>query len=1052
MSSKIWLNILASYWGVIMIIIFPVGIANAQLVTNDGAAIFSDNGALIFVDGEMVNQNGGTYDNSGTIELTGDWTNNAGNNAFTNSSPGEVLMSGGNQLIQGTDPTHFHDLTLTGTGIKTQAVDAHVEDTLHLNDRELGTDIFTMFILSTNVTAINRTTGFVSSLGSGGLSRNTDDITGYQYPLGSSAGVLRYRPIELFPTTAIPHTYKARMANVDATTEGYDRAVNDSTFCVINPDFYHLIYQTNGADPVDMSLFFDDILDNSFTDIAHWQNQPRWENAGVVVTNPQPSPTLSSLTLTGWNNFTEPAFGLATSSPAVSLSATDTSICQGDTIQFTASSGFTNYEFFVNSISMQSTGSNTYTALTPLDGDTLRVTATDAACTAFSNEITITVNALPAIDISSALVSDENCGNGDGSISGISVSGGAAPLTFDWTDGTLATVGTDTNLANVPGDTYTLTVTEANGCVATAGPFTINGGPGVALDSTGVVITQSSCGASDGSIIGVGPVGGTAPLTYDWSDGIASVGTDTTLLNVPAGNYTITVFDANGCSDTLGLFTVTDAGAPAVDSLAMVVDTSQCGIGTGGISGLLVSAGSTPYSYLWDDPSAQSTLDATGLAAGTYTLTITDALGCIEIFGSITVPEFTTPNAPTSVAPGPYCEGDAVADLTAGGSGGTITWYNNAGLTNVVGAGSPFASGTISDTTFWVTETNNGCESPATQVDIVFTTTPSAPVTSADPTYCEGETINDLQAAGTDITWWADAGLTVFLASGATLTINPTVGITQYYVTQSMNGCDGPASVVTVTVNAAPEAGPGMVICQNTEASGFLDTTNATPAGGTWSTSNTEISAFLSPNGYLDHDNMGWGTYHFIYSVNGCSDVMYVDIIGSDAGADTAICPEENTFFLPASYPGGGTWTSPDPVASINILDPIMGEVEKFGLAGDFVFVYDNQGCPDSVLVTVCEDVENTVFVPNIFSPNGDLENDVLTVFGENLDDVKIKIYDRWGELLYESTSAEEAVYMGWDGTYEGKKLTPQVFVYYLEGNYLDGETFFFQGNITLVK
>ena len=164
MSSKIWLNILASYWGIIMIIIFPVGFAKAQLVTNDGAAIFSDNGALIFVDGEIVNQNSGTFDNSGTIELTGDWTNNAGNNAFTNSSPGEVLMSGGSQLIQGTDPTHFHDLTLTGTGIKTQAVDAHVEDTLDLTDRELGTDIYTMFILSTNFEAINRTTNALKIL------------------------------------------------------------------------------------------------------------------------------------------------------------------------------------------------------------------------------------------------------------------------------------------------------------------------------------------------------------------------------------------------------------------------------------------------------------------------------------------------------------------------------------------------------------------------------------------------------------------------------------------------------------------------------------------------------------------------------------------------------------------------------------------------------------------------------------------------------------------------------------------------------------------------
>jgi gliding motility-associated-like protein len=243
-----------------------------------------------------------------------------------------------------------------------------------------------------------------------------------------------------------------------------------------------------------------------------------------------------------------------------------------------------------------------------------------------------------------------------------------------------------------------------------------------------------------------------------------------------------------------------------------------------------------------------------------------------------------------------------------------------------------------------------------------------------------------------------------------------------------------------------------MVICHNTEPSGFLDTTNASPQGGTWSTSNTEISPFLSPNGFLDHDNMGIGTYHFIYTVNGCSDIMYLDLIGSDAGADTSVCPEANNFFLPTPNPAGGSWSSPDPIASANLVDPLTGEVEKLGLDGDYIFVYDNQGCQDSVLVTVCEDVEDIVFVPNIFSPNGDLENDVLKVFGENLDWVHIKIYDRWGELVFESTSAEQAINIGWDGTYEGKVLTPQVFVYYLEGAYLEGNSFFIQGNITLVK
>ncbi len=87
----------------------------AQVLTNDGAAIFSSSGALIYVDGEMVNQNGGTYDNSGTIELSGDWTNNAGNQAFISGSPGNVLLSGANQNIKGSDPTLFYDLYLTGT-------------------------------------------------------------------------------------------------------------------------------------------------------------------------------------------------------------------------------------------------------------------------------------------------------------------------------------------------------------------------------------------------------------------------------------------------------------------------------------------------------------------------------------------------------------------------------------------------------------------------------------------------------------------------------------------------------------------------------------------------------------------------------------------------------------------------------------------------------------------------------------------------------------------------------------------------------------------------
>ena len=186
--------------------------ANAQVLTNDGAAIFSSSGAVIFVDGEMVNQGLGTFDNSGTIELTGDWTNNAGNAAFINGSPGNVLMSGGAQNIKGTDPTLFYDLILTGTGIKTQQINATVTDSLALNDRELAAEIYTVFVTNTSTTCVstNDTTGFVSSLATGGLSRDMNSTSMYRFPVGSSVDTIRYRPVEITPNSPLAHTYKIR--------------------------------------------------------------------------------------------------------------------------------------------------------------------------------------------------------------------------------------------------------------------------------------------------------------------------------------------------------------------------------------------------------------------------------------------------------------------------------------------------------------------------------------------------------------------------------------------------------------------------------------------------------------------------------------------------------------------------------------------------------------------------------------------------------------------------------------------------------------------------
>ena len=157
---------------------------------------------------------------------------------------------------------------------------------------------------------------------------------------------------------------------------------------------------------------------------------------------------------------------------------------------------------------------------------------------------------------------------------------------------------------------------------------------------------------------------------------------------------------------------------------------------------------------------------------------------------------------------------------------------------------------------------------------------------------------------------------------------------------------------------------------------------------------------------------------------------------------------------MSAAQPPGGTWSYLDPTTGIqtttNIIDPLTGEIDKGDLAGPITFIYTSQGCPDTMVVTLCG--ENDIWVPNIFSPNGDGSNDIVFVRGEAVDYVTIVIYDRWGELIFDGNSTEVAMNTGWDGTKRGKELAPQVFVYFMKGAFLDGEEFEKQGNITLVK
>ncbi|OQB64749.1 MAG: PKD domain protein [Bacteroidetes bacterium ADurb.Bin141] len=291
------------------------------LIVNDGSLIYLQAGAVMHVEGGVINQdnlsNIGTWDNRGQIRIQGDWTNNSTGNAFINSSPGEVELFGANQTIRGTTPTYFYNLTLTGTGIKTQNVDARVEGTLNLNNRELATQGNVMYVTNTSPGAITRTgalnstpvQGFVSSTGTGRLWRNTASVSNYLFPVGSSVPPARFRPVSIRPLSASANTFGVRMVNNDPNTDGFNRALRDPLLGPINPGWYQKINHVSGTSFAEFSLYADDAQDAitawALLKLTQWgHNSPPlwWEDIGGIPSGAA-SPVLGSILRTNWNDF-----------------------------------------------------------------------------------------------------------------------------------------------------------------------------------------------------------------------------------------------------------------------------------------------------------------------------------------------------------------------------------------------------------------------------------------------------------------------------------------------------------------------------------------------------------------------------------------------------------------------------------------------------------------------------------------------------------------------------------------------------------------------------
>ncbi|SFO02238.1 Por secretion system C-terminal sorting domain-containing protein [Paenimyroides ummariense] len=315
-----------------------------------------------------------------------------------------------------------------------------------------------------------------------------------------------------------------------------------------------------------------------------------------------------------------------------------------------------------------SNGATTAT-VTGLAAGTYTVTVTDSNNQTATQTVTITQPA--ALVASPASQTNVSCNGGSNGSAAVAVTGGTGSYTYSWAP----SGGTAAAATGLAAGTYTVTVTDANGCEATQN-FTIT--QPTALAASADTQTNVSCNSGSNGSASVAVTGGTGTYTYSWSP---SGGTAATATGLAAGTYTVTVTDANGCEATQS-FIITQPTA-----LTATADTQTnvfCNGGSNGSASVAVAGGTGTYTYSWS-PSGGTAAAATGLIAGTYTVTVTDANGC-QATQSFTITQPSALSATTSASnvscPGHY-DGTAAINVTGGTAPYTYVW-NNGGVTNVI--------------------------------------------------------------------------------------------------------------------------------------------------------------------------------------------------------------------------------------------------------------------------------------------------------------------------------------------------------------------------------
>ena len=684
----------------------------------------------------------------------------------------------------------------------------------------------------------------------------------------------------------------------------------------------------------------------------------------------------------------------------------------------------------------------------------------------------ITAPTPPSID---QLENDTLACSGDtnGSLTVVASPGGAAIDTYNWSN-----AGTGTTISNLAPGTYIVTVTAVDGCLSVDTADVVAPAP-LTLDS--ITSVSPNCPGDDNGQLAVFVSGGTMPYTYAWPGQAPSP--NNLLPGLTAGNYEVTVTDANGCPALTALGTVEDPPSILINFSGVQGVSCYEGVcdGQATATAMYDDGSNGLFNFTWESGEMTAgalSSTATALCKDAQTVVVTDQNGCFST-AEVDIPN-PDPISINASIDDVSCNGLADGAITLAPFGGTpgynYFWPHSGQMTAMVGS---LAAGTYD---VEVTDAN-GC----LEMQQLVVGEPDPLILSIDQnisrdvscfgledgilavTYNSNDMIN--QVGPNPYTWSANVPLGS-ATSSSPVAQNLPAGT--YFVTiTDTEGCqdsvsfqvEEPAEIMAVVPD------PEDPLCFNSTTKVFIDTIY----GGTGNML-SDYQYMVDNNGILLPPNIpadifGDGDHEVtIFDPNGCSTVVVVNI---DQPDEILVTFQEDPFVVelgdttrqlqPIITPlstqvDSFIWSPADYLSDPTVRNPYVRPLESLDYE---LTVIDVNGCEGVGTVFVELDANRNLYIPNAFSPNGDGANDEFRIYPCTgvTRVLSANIFDRWGDLVYQTD--EEDVSNGlycanglvlWDGRFNNETMNMGVYVYVIEVEFLDKVRLVYRGDVSLLR